>query len=98
MATADIDMPVTVFANPYLQCTNCGRRAVGMVGVSTALTVLGLLTITLPNGGNGANWPCYHVAARTSICDSWTSTNGCPHPMQDRAQHSNSFTFEGMRK
>lgn len=96
MAISDVETPVTFFACPYLKCGTCGRRAVGMVGVVQVLNVLGLISIDLPS--TGVNWPCYHQAARSSVCDNWTSTTGCQHSMEERAMHSNSFTFEGVRK
>lgn len=99
MAVTDLETPVTIFANPFMRCSQCGRRAVGMVGL--ARIVVNLLTgvsqeVNLPP--DNINWPCYHQAARTSVCDGWTSQDGCPHSMEERAQHSNSFTFEGVRK
>lgn len=98
MATADMETPVTHFANPYLQCLACGKRAVGIVGAMTQVVNLlnGLISITIP--ATARNWPCYDIADRQSVCDSWSTTTGCPHTMQVRAEHSASFVFEGLRK
>jgi hypothetical protein len=98
MATADQETVITFFACPYLRCDSCGRRAVGMVGPMNQVVNLlsGLITVSLPS--TGRNWPCYDMATRTAVCDNWTSTTGCQHPVEERAQHSTSFTFEGTRK
>jgi hypothetical protein len=98
MATSDEETIITFFANPFLRCNACGKRAVGMVGSQNQVVNLltGLVTVSLPSSGR--NWPCFDVSARTSVCDGWTSTAGCPHPMEQRAQHSNSLTFEGVRR
>lgn len=98
VASADMETVVTFFANPYLRCDTCGRRAVGIVGAMNQVVNLlnGLITVTVP--GTALNWPCYDQATRTSVCENWTSTTGCQHVMADRARHSNSFTFEGTRR
>jgi len=113
MATADEETPVTYFANPFLRCTyvnpetkaECRRRAVGMVGsqqvVGTPANAQGQTnsnSARLDPPSSNRNWPCYHEAARVSVCDSWTSTTGCQHEPMVRAQHSNVFTFEGTRR
>lgn len=85
----DIETPIVFFANPFLQCTQpeCGRRAVGAVGVVAA-------TGEIPT----VNWPCYHDAGRLSVCDNWTSTTGCQHETEQRAEHSLGDAFEGTRR
>lgn len=97
MATPDQETPVTYFANPFLKCDQCQRRAVGMVGTAAVQAgQSGIIKVELPVSGR--NWPCYHVATRSSVCDNWTSTTGCQHGMEQRAQHSNQLRFEGTRK
>lgn len=88
MAVADIDTAVTYFANPYLRCDSCGKRAVGFIGqVTTVVNILnGLVTLTMP--ATVRNWPCYHVSTRTSMCSNWVSTAGCTHTIEQRAEHS----------
>lgn len=106
MATADQETVVTYFANPFLRCdqSGCNRRAVGMVGAPTTPPGLGIglgavqVGVSMGAPSSGRNWPCYHVATRTSVCDLWTSSTGCPHPQEQRAQHSNLLTFEGTRR
>lgn len=112
MATADQETGITFFANPFLRCQyvypdsklTCGRRAVGMVGNPTTPAGLSVALgvaqagVTLGNPTTGRNWPCYHVADRISVCDNWTSTSGCTHTTEQRAQHSNPLSFEGTRR
>jgi hypothetical protein len=98
MATADQETQITFFANPFLRCDTCNRRAVGIVGPMNQVVNLlsGLITISMPT--QARNWPCYDIATRTSVCDGWTSTSGCPHTTEERAQHSNVLGYEGMRR
>ena len=87
MAIADIETPITYFANPFLKCASCNTRVVGVVGLAT--------TTALPAG---RNWPCYHAAGRVSLCVGWTSTAGCPHTPQERATHNQTSGVEGNRR
>lgn len=98
MATADQEVQITFFACPFLKCDACGRRAVGIVGAMNQVVNLlnGLVSVTLP--GNARNWPCYDVATRTCMCSNWTSSTGCQHTEEERAQHSVPRAFEGSRR
>lgn len=98
MATADQETRITFFANPFLRCDVCNRRAVGVVGDMNQVVNLlsGLVVLSLPS--NARNWPCYDQGTRTSMCNNWTSTTGCQHTMEERAEHSVPRAFEGVRR
>jgi hypothetical protein len=79
-STGAMEATRIAFANPYLACVTCGRRAVGSVNA----TVNALTGAVLPST---RNWPCYHANGRLSLCDNWVPTAGCQHTPVGRAAH-----------
>ncbi len=70
----------TAFANPYLACVTCGRRAVASVNAT-----VNILTGAIQPSAR--NWPCYHADGRISLCDNWIPTGGCQHDTVARRAH-----------
>ncbi len=79
-SSAALEESMLSFANPYLACMTCGRRAVGSVG-ATVNVLSGKLVPA------ARNWPCYHASGRISLCDDWTATTGCRHDEEGRLTH-----------
>lgn len=57
---------LTGFANPYLVCDQCNKRAVYWHNPERCTC-----------SGKIYNHPCGHPAGVTSICDTWNSVKGC---------------------
>ncbi len=79
-STTAMEVPRLAFANPYLACVTCGRRAVACVDP----TYSALTSKLVPSA---RNWPCYHADGRISLCDNWIPTGGCQHTPAEKAAH-----------
>lgn len=64
MSTFTFTYTVEKYANPFLTCEECGRRAEGYV-------------VAPGHEKDFDNWPCEHRAPITSTCPSWGPVDGC---------------------
>jgi len=64
--TATRTYTVERYADPFIRCDECGKRAEGFVVDPHPDSEI-----------DGANWPCGHKAAADTVCPSWSPVNGC---------------------